>query len=259
MRRKSRRLEFGFAVAWVAVGLISGLFWLRSQEEETQTLPEPIAFTQTQELSPVSESAEEQVSAQVSVVQKEEPASINLAVPFTSQAPFANWDLPYQEACEEASILMVNWYYLGVEQVSAEEADRAILDLVAFEEAHGFPMDLTAEELAELIGEYFGFSRVDILEDPTVELLQSHLAQGQPVIVPAAGRLLENPYFRSPGPIYHMLVLRGYTEDQFVTNDPGTRHGEAYLYSFDVVMSAMHDWNGGDVEEGAKHALVIYP
>jgi hypothetical protein len=154
---------------------------------------------------------------------------------------------------------MVNWYYQGMEQVSAKEADRAILDLVAFEEAYGVPMDLTAEELTELIGEYFGFSRVDILEDPTVELLQSHLAQGRPVIVPAAGRLLENPYFRSPGPIYHMLVLRGYTEDQFITNDPGTRHGEAYLYPFDVIMFAMHDWNGGAVEEGAKRALVIYP
>src|SRR3989344_7954888 len=27
-------------------------------------------------------------------------AEVNLAVPFTSQAPTGNWDLPYQEACE---------------------------------------------------------------------------------------------------------------------------------------------------------------
>ena len=31
---------------------------------------------------------------------------INLDIPFTSQAPSLNWDQPYQDFCEEASILM---------------------------------------------------------------------------------------------------------------------------------------------------------
>ena len=34
------------------------------------------------------------------------PEEINLPVPFTPQAPHANWELPYQEACEEAAVLM---------------------------------------------------------------------------------------------------------------------------------------------------------
>src|SRR3989344_4828168 len=37
-------------------------------------------------------------------------AEVNLKVPFTSQAPTGNWDLPYQEACEEASALMAIRY-----------------------------------------------------------------------------------------------------------------------------------------------------
>ena len=38
------------------------------------------------------------------------PASLLLEVPFTSQAPFGNWDEPYQEACEEAVMLMLMHY-----------------------------------------------------------------------------------------------------------------------------------------------------
>jgi hypothetical protein len=81
------------------------------------------------------------------------------------------------------------------------------------------------------------------------------------VIVPAAGRLLGNPYFTAPGPIYHMLILRGYTaSNQFISNDPGTKRGESYVYSVDTIMNAMHDWNNGEeITEGAKRVLVVYP
>ena len=42
------------------------------------------------------------------------PKTLNLDLPFYTQAPHANWDYPWQEACEEASILLVansynNW------------------------------------------------------------------------------------------------------------------------------------------------------
>ena len=43
----------------------------------------------------------------------EENTSINLAVPFQPQAPYADWSLPYKEACEEASVTMVAYYYGG--------------------------------------------------------------------------------------------------------------------------------------------------
>jgi len=92
-----------------------------------------------------------------------------------------------------------------------------------------------------------------------VEDIKRQLVAGRPVIVPSAGRLLGNPFYNQPGPIYHMLVLRGYTKTKFITNDPGTRRGEGYQYSFDVVMQAMRDWNNGDVLNGRKVVLVIYP
>ena len=41
-----------------------------------------------------------------------------------------------------------------------------------------------------------------------------------------------------------MLVLIGYDENNFITNDPGTRRGEKYKYPQERVVNAIHDWTG---------------
>jgi len=186
------------------------------------------------------------------------PTSINLAVPFTPQAPHANWDLPYQEACEEASLLMVVRYKKDELIASAEDADQEILKLVEFQNTFlGDYKDTTAEETAEIARTYYGFDDTEVLYDPTIEDIKRELAEGNPVIVPAAGRQLPNPHFHSPGPLYHMLVIRGYTQDLFITNDPGTKRGEEFTYEYRDLLNAMHDWNGGDVEGGRKVMIVV--
>lgn len=190
------------------------------------------------------------------------PASINLAVPFTSQAPHANWEQPYQDACEEASLYMVKLFYDGRQesQIAVDEADLELQRLFEAERAlFGSDKDATAAQVAILAEQQYGFERIEVLSRPSVEDLKAHLAAGRPVIIPAAGRLLGNPFFRAPGPLYHMLVLRGYTDTTFITNDPGTRRGRAYTYSYATIMNAMHDWNGGDVEHGESLAVVVYP
>ena len=110
-----------------------------------------------------------------------------------------------------------------------------------------------------LAEQFYGFENMEIIENPTVEDIKNKLAAGYPVIVPAAGQALGNPFFTPPGPLYHMLVIRGYTETGFITNDPGTRRGEAYVYSFDRLMSSIHDWNDGLVSEGQSVVLVLMP
>jgi len=187
------------------------------------------------------------------------PVEFLLDVPFTSQAPKANWDAIHEDACEEASALTVDFYYKG-KTFTPDIADEEILKLVDFEKTYlGFFESTTAAETARVIRAYFGYTHVDVIDNPSVEQIKQFIAEGHPVIVPAQGRLLSNPNFTAPGPIYHMFVIRGYTADQFITNDVGTRKGENYRYDIDVVMNAMHDWNGGDVDNGAKRIIVIYP
>ncbi|MBT6254505.1 hypothetical protein HOI83_04745 [Candidatus Uhrbacteria bacterium] len=187
-------------------------------------------------------------------------ASINLAIPFTSQAPHSNWDLPYQEACEEASVLMAVSFFDKelVNLSSADEADEAILSVVAFEtDKYDLFLDTTAAEtkrFAEAMYPGYGF---DLLSNPSVDDIKTALSNGSPVIVPAAGRELGNPNFTGAGPLYHMLVLRGYTDSTFVTNDPGTRNGNGYVYKQKTIMDAMGDWNAGDPANGAKVVIVV--
>lgn len=189
------------------------------------------------------------------------PAQFNLAVPFTSQAPHADWNLPYQEACEEASAYMVSEYFKGTPsgKIDPDVADTAILDVVAFQEDFfGFYLDTTAHETAQFIDFYYGL-HAQVIENPTVDQIKTEIAAGRPVIVPAAGRELGNPNFLGLGPLYHMFVIRGYTEDQFITNDPGTRNGEGFVYDIDVVMDAIGDWNNGDPASGAKRVIFVSP
>ena len=186
------------------------------------------------------------------------PSEINLAIPFTVQAPNANWDEVHQEFCEEAAILMAISYVRGWDISSADYADQKMFEIKTFEEKRfGYYKDTTAEETATIIAEYYNY-KFRLVYDPTLEDIKTALVQGKPVIAPAAGRLLGNPYFRRPGPLYHMLVIKGYTKTgNFITNDPGTRRGADFIYVPDVLMNAIHDWNGGDVENGKKVIIIV--
>jgi hypothetical protein len=282
-------------ITLIVVGLLGALLYsqrvaildLLVAAQKEATLPEEVGFEQVQEAEEEEEEIEkleieeadeaeetegtegtEEIQPTPEPQPSPEPegssrlSEMNLAVPFTSQAPNGDWGEPYQEACEEASIYMVHQFYEGepAGQIDPQVADEGIWEIVNFENAlFGFYKDTTAAQTAVLAEQMYGYGRVDVISDPTVEDIKTHVAAGRPVIIPAAGRELGNPFFTSPGPLYHMLVVKGYTETQFITNDPGTRRGASYVYDFDTIMNAMHDWNDGDVENGAKAAIVIYP
>ncbi|MBU1911108.1 hypothetical protein KKG16_01695, partial [Patescibacteria group bacterium] len=91
--------------------------------------------------------------------------------------------------------------------------------------------------------------------------IKEELIKGNPIIIPAAGRDLDNPYFSGEGPWYHMLVIKGYDKKRFITNDPGTRRGEGYKYEYSVLLNAVHDWTGikEDIRNGDQIMLVIRP
>lgn len=180
-----------------------------------------------------------------------------LPVPFTVQAPHANWELPYQEACEEASMIMVDDFFVGRTdmRLPPDEVDRRIIELVAWEAAHGYTIDITAAEVARVLGERFDLV-AEVVPYDAVQL-RAELTARHPVILPAAGRLLGNPYFHQPGPLYHMLVVKGYEGDEFITNDPGTKRGENFRYYELALAHAVHDWNSGAVTEGEPVMVVV--
>lgn len=188
------------------------------------------------------------------------PTSANLAVPFTSQAPFAVWDTVHEDTCEEASILMVAKYFDGVStNLDPQATDDTLLAMVDAETKAGLSTSLTAAELGSFTESYFVTLDAKVIEDPTIDEIKNYVRKGIPVIVPAAGRELGNPFYAGEGPLYHYVVIRGFDDDNFITNDPGTRRGENYTYAQSVIMSAMGDWNNGDPVNGAKRILILEP
>lgn len=249
----------------------------RSIEKEQANLPPAVDYSKNRTEEPESNDEglviipnepEKQNVSEPKPAEKQEttpaivqlPQTVNLNVPFTSQAPSGNWDLPFKEACEEASILMMDKFYKGQSFANASETEDEIKNIVDFEEQKlNFHLDTDAQETAQVLNNYFGYQNVRVVDNITVNDIKKELAQGRPVIVPAAGRMLGNPYYRQPGPLYHMLVVKGYTETKFITNDPGTRRGKDFTYSFDTLYNAIHDWNNGNVNEGKKTMIVVEP
>jgi len=109
--------------------------------------------------------------------------------------------------CEEASALMVHYFYKNQTFTTKELADEEMKKLVDFQmKKYGFYKDSTAEETARFIKDYWGYKKVRVMP-AAIAAIKQELAAGHPVIIPAAGRLLGNPHFRRPGPLYHMLVI----------------------------------------------------
>jgi hypothetical protein len=186
------------------------------------------------------------------------PKIVNHSVPFTSQAPLGDWKLPYQEACEEASLMMATHYLLNKGGFTTQSANRELRSLLAFVENEGYAIDITAEETVEVARRYYGDSiEVEAVYDFDVVDIKTILADGGLVIMPFSGRQLPNPHFRAPGPLYHMLVVKGYNDTGFITNDPGTKFGANFTYSYDAIMHANHDWNNGNMNEGKKVMISI--
>lgn len=178
--------------------------------------------------------------------------------PFQTQAPFANWDEIHDEACEEASIILVN-YFLNQKDLSKEIMDKEILEMVEWEEKNfGGHFDLTVSQTLNLAQNFYGL-KGQILNDANMIILRQEIAKGNPVIVPTAGRLLGNPNFRGEGPAYHMVVAIGFDEKNIIVQDVGTRNGERYVYNQKIFENAWHDWTGGyeSIKQGRKNMLIL--
>lgn len=191
------------------------------------------------------------------------PETVFWEVPFTSQAPFGNWLQPWQDACEETSVLMAVAWARGAE-LSKEFAAEEILQQVQFEERFfGYHRDTNLKDTARLLKDFYRYDNFDLRYDGvTLDNIKKEIADGNLVIVPLAGELLENPYFVSP-PHYHMVVIRGYDDRtrEFIVNEPGTKYGNAFRYRYDNLMASIHDWTGSaaTIVDGEKAMIVVRP
>lgn len=194
------------------------------------------------------------------------PKNVLLDIPFTSQAPFGNWeDQRQQDACEEASSLMV-MYWLSGNILTRENAEIEILAITDYEEKKydNFHDTSAMDTMEKIIKKYFNYDSVELRENISLEDIKQELFKGNAIIIPMNGQKLKNPYYTAPGPERHMLVARGYdvNKKEFITNDPGTKRGEKYRYSENLFYNAIRDYPTGDhvpITEVKKNMIVIKP
>jgi len=227
------------------------------EKEKTQKNVENKVFSKDEEEKNISEMKNDFIA--------ELPEEIILEVPFTSQAPLFVWDEIHEEACEEATLVMMK-YYLDGKKLDPKISENEIQNIVKYQiKKYGDYKDTDLEKTADIFLDYYGNGenykggKMKVIYDIKKEDLKKYLAQGKPMIVPTAGRLLKNPNFKYPGPLYHNLILIGYKNEKIIVNDPGTKKGEKYEYPIDILFDAIHDFPGKaeDIEKGRKAMIIL--
>ncbi len=182
------------------------------------------------------------------------PATTNIDVPFTSQAPTGNWSEPWQNACEETSIYMVSSFYTE-DTIKRDEAIKHIKAIIA---AKNKEFQVSADESLEKISELIKLLGLpwstEIVIDPTLEDIKKQLANNQPIIAPVFAPALN---YGAGGPDYHVMVMTGYDDknSEFIVNDPAMKNGQGVRFKYDLFIKAIHDLNQTNYKAGEKALL----
>lgn len=182
---------------------------------------------------------------------------------FVPQAPEQNWDQPWQDACEEAALLTVVYYYQN-QQPNLDTIKSDLEKIFVFEKSKGWSHDVNLDQMAIIASELFSF-KSEIIVQPTLDQIKEKIAQNIPVIVPANGKTLfkENRNFTHGGPYYHNLTILGYDDfrHKFTVHDVGTRKGAYFQYTYQLLFDSVHDFpisgKKEDIDSGPKNVLVL--
>jgi hypothetical protein len=250
----------GFHFSWIASITLAGLAIFLIHQKYPDPGPINIPATNHQ-LSPTP-TKDSLTPTPTETASNQLPTTFLLKVPFSPQAPTANWDELHNEACEETSVIMVERYFSGDTSATLkpELVESELNKITEWEkQTFGYYLDIDSEETAKLLREVYGL-KTRLEKNMTEEHIKEELKAGNLVIWSANGRKLGNPNFRQPGPPYHMLVIKGWDKNGFITNDPGTRKGRNYPYTYETLFNAAGAWshNLNAVDEGNKTALVVW-
>lgn len=225
--------------------------------------PEKIENKINQTVTKIEEFKETIIPEPTKILPDGLPNKYLIKTAFVQQAPEKNWDQPWQDACEEASLLTVDFYYKN-KSTTPEIVRDSILDMIKFEETQNFTKDMNISQMA-VVGEQYLNYQSKIIDNPTLEDLKKYISQNIPIIVTANGKTLyaENKHFKSGGPYYHSLVILGYDDDkkQFIVHDVGTQFGAYFHYSYSLLLESIHDFPSSgqkeDINNGQKKVLIL--
>lgn len=246
-KRSNGRLVF-IVVLLLAIGAGATLFFSKDEK------PSIVTQNSNQQLDDkVNDEPKPEPTPEIEV-----PKTFQLDVPFTPQAPTANWDELHNEACEEASSIMAYAYFNNITSLPPAVVEREIDKLTTWQQDnYGYYLSITTEETAKMIRDVYDLKATVV--DMDEEAIKKALLEDKLVILPAQGQMLNNPNFTPPGPPYHMLVITGWDETNFITNDPGTRRGENYKYTYETLYDSAGLWShsSDELNTNIKEVIIV--
>ena len=191
--------------------------------------------------------------------------AVKLTVPYIREVPAGTAGGPWKNACEEASIAMLEQYYTGGKVINLDAGKALMMKLFAKEDIlYGSNVNSDTAQTKFLIDTYSDYN-AKIVANPTVAAIKSEIDAGRPVLTPHYGFALHNPNipFLRTGSAYHMEVIIGYDDAarQFIVNDSGDPvDGQNYRYDYTVFMNSIHDYDYADKKaDGPARAVFTYP
>lgn len=221
--------------------------------------------TKISEISDKVEEIKETIAPQPTrILQSGLPDKHLIETIFVPQSPEKNWDQPWQDACEEASLLTVDYYYRHQTSTDVQTIKNDLQKIFDFETQQSFTHDMNLTQMSFVAQNYLNYS-TKIITNPTVEDIKTYISQDIPIIVPANGKTLyqENKHFKDGGPYYHNLVILGYddTTQKFTVHDVGTQFGAYFKYSYNLLINSIHDFPSSfrkeDINQGVKSILIL--
>lgn len=251
--------KIGFLLIFTSIILISFFIFFKKY-----SIVSPKIQNKIEEVKNTVENVQETIAPKpTKILETGLPDKHLIKTTFVPQAPEKIWDQPWQDACEEAALLTVSYFYKKQTPDLTTIKDD-ILKMIEFEDTQNFTHDMNVDQMTLVAQKYLGFN-TQIINDPTIQEIKKYLSQDIPIIIPANGKTLyqENQHFSSGGPYYHNLTILGYddTKNQFIVHDVGTKSGAYFNYSYTLLIDSIHDFPDSGIKEdintGSKKALIL--
>ena len=237
----------------IGIVLVGGVFLLiiKDMSFETKNITTSTTNTEVLSIDVENKSVVEIITSTTLDFSDIITTTINLVVPYISQMPDGIFVKPWSKACEEATIIMIEEFYLKnkISLLPITVGKQGMSMLFAWEDKNfGYNDDTDASSTARIINDYSSFNAI-VKRNPTLEEIKNEIKNNRPVISLHYGPALNNPYlhFKVDGPQYHMIVLKGFDDKnkEFIAHDPGTYQysGNDFRYGYQTIMSSLHDYD----------------
>ena len=198
------------------------------------------------------------------------PEKKEIDVKFYSQFPLGistwiKYNEPYQNFCEESSLL--NWYYYLIwKEPNLKEYNNDLLKLKDIEDLlfEWWYKHTSIQDTLKLLIAFQEEQKVlwKIVKNPTIQIIKEHITKWNLIIAPIYWKWLSNNLFIDWWPIYHNLLIKWYTEQNFITNEVWVSKWDWFMYKQSELMNNIYNYDEklypDNFTEWKKEILILY-